>query len=105
VAAFCRKFLFTLGLGAVLLFLAQSTLYYAELAGLVPCVEGTEQHQECCEDQSSSHCCHTHCQGAAMTGRGLRLQAISLQEKMSLNADTIVPEAPVRDIEHPPQLS
>jgi hypothetical protein len=88
-----------------LLFLAASTLCYAELAGLVHCVEGAEQHQGTCEEQSNAHCCHTHCQGAAMTVRALRIQAISLQGKMSLNADTIVPEAPVRDIEHPPQLS
>lgn len=107
MAASRKNWLFAVCLGTALVFFAQSMFCFAEDAEVIRCAEGAEQHQGAgsCQEQSNAHCGYAHCHGAVITTHAFDLWAISLHGKISLNPDTLVPDGPVRDIEHPPQLS
>ena len=100
--------LLVLCLGAVMVFLAQSMLCFAEYAGLVPCGAYTEQHESPGAAQSNtspSDCCHTHSHGAVVIVDTVSLLfGDGLTDQVKTFDDT-VPDGPVREIDLPPQLS
>lgn len=89
----------------VLMLLAHSTLCFVEHTGFLACSNSVEQtpSSDSSEPMESEDCCHAHSHGLAAYdgGRGYLTHAISLSAK----PDRGVPEAPIREIDYPPQLS
>ena len=96
-------------LGAVVAFFAQSMLCFAEHAGLVRCGTHTAQHEspgDCAQSSTSpSDCCHTHSHGAVVIVDTLSLLVGDGLTDQVKKFDDTVPDSPVREIDHPPQLS
>jgi hypothetical protein len=107
VAASRNNRLLALCLGTVLVFFAQSIFCFAEHAGLIQCADEVEQHQSagCSEQQSNPHCCHVHCHGAAIAAYAVAVPGAGFLGQISLNPDPTAPDAPVHEIDYPPQLS
>lgn len=98
-----------IGVCAAFAFFAQSLACFAEHAGLMPCHDETAQHDAGSPTKSKGDtdtmCCHLSCHQAFLISN---ITQVSLGKIVVLNfwpSPEIAPEAPAREIDHPPQLS
>lgn len=110
MAVACKSRLLVLCVSAIVAFIVQSTLCFVERAGLVCCKVHTEEHQNSADsDQQSqssqSDCCSTHCHTAVVTLDATGAPIGDVQSDFVLKFHIAAPDSPVREIDHPPQLS
>lgn len=104
---FCKNRLLALCVGTILVFFAESKFCFAERIGLIQCMSDVEQHQSAgtSEQQSNPHYCQTHSDGATIIAYAVGVPAGDLLGNICAKREATAPEGPVRDIDHPPQLS
>ena len=96
-------------LGTILVFFAQSMFCFAKQAEFVSCGVHTEQSENPGDsDQQSpssqAECCpHSH--NALVTVDPVGVPIEDVLSDLVLKSDDTVPDSPVREIDHPPQLS
>jgi hypothetical protein len=105
-----KSWLFTLCVGTVVIFFAQTMLCFADDAGIIPCAHQSAQHDAGSSQQSSggdpiTHCGHSHSHELLLVVDSAGLVVPDLLAGVSFNANGLMPESPVREIEYPPQLS
>lgn len=87
---------------AFVAFSLQTTVCYAEHAGIIPCHEQGNNPQTPADDGIKIHCCHFS--STAILLDTVAVCAADLPTDLSYHAfNRGVPEAPVREIDYPPQ--
>ena len=102
--------LLALCLGTILVFFAQSMCCFAKRAEFVSCGVHTEQPENPGDsDQQSpssqAECCPPHSHTALVTIDAVSVPIEHVLSDLVLKSDDTVPDSPVREIDHPPQLS
>jgi len=106
MSLFRKKWLLALCMGAMAVIGVQTGLCAAEHAGLLPCAEQSSGHCESStEEPSPSHCCHaqSHSDFVAVEIAKL-IFSYEPSERFVVSQDR-TPDAPVRKVDYPPQLS
>jgi len=107
VVVFWKNRLLALCVGTVFVFFAQSMFCFAEHTCLIQCGAEVEQHESTgtSEQQSNPHCCHTHSHGAMIIAYAVGVPVGDLLGNICVKPEVNAPDGPVREIDHPPQLS
>jgi hypothetical protein len=98
-----------LALSAVAIVVLQTGICALECSGVLACTEQSSSHDGPLSDTddlpSQSHCCHTNCHSNFVAPDVMGVVLFSHSSSRFAILQDILPDAPVREIDYPPQLS
>lgn len=84
----------------------QNLACFVEHAGIVSCVSGDHESPEKSQSpQVPAHCCLTHAHNAVLLVKAADAPTVGHTANFVSSPDSSMPEGPIGEIEHPPQLS
>ena len=107
---FRKQWMLALALGAVAIVLLQTGMCALECSGVLACTEQSSAHNGPSPDtdnsSSTDHCCHGNCRISfvALETMNVIPQLPQPSSRFATFQD-VIPDAPVREIDYPPQLS
>ena len=90
-------------------FFGQTVTCFASDLGIIACEANADHHDESdagkSEQSPSSHCCHCSSHIPILNGEQVVLSSAISGQNTLLSRNDLAPDGPVREIDHPPQLS
>jgi hypothetical protein len=107
--SFRTPWMLALALGAVFFVVLQTGICALECAGVLVCVEQSDDHGEPSPESenlpSTSHCCHGNCHKSFVVVEAIDVEFSPQPSSRFAILQDAIPDAPVREIDYPPQLS
>lgn len=109
MALFRTHWMLALALSAVAIVALQTGICALECSGVLACTEQSSAHDgpspETDNRPSQSHCCHSNCHSNFVALEVMGVVLFPQSSSRFATLQDIIPDAPVREIDYPPQLS
>ena len=106
---FRTRWMLALALSAVAIVVLQTGICALECRGVLACTEQSSSHDGPLSDTndrpSQSHCCHSNCHSNFVALEVMSVVLFPQSSSRFTILQDILPDAPVREIDYPPQLS